>query len=431
MKQVIEEFLNERKESRIKTKIKDFVKKENKNPDEIETREIINNANNEFSFENWVIAKSKNAYQIKISTHPSKFSHPDAKTSNIYFFGTQKNDGFLRSGNIDSGFDGFGNAAQMDILKFLNLNYNDISILDHIKNQSDEFKEVFNFENIGFQKIREEFLSVIETSKSEYTSEKVKQIYFLINKNEYHNLSILMNSFISSQLNKRIIEIKFSDQAKEIKKLKKDKRFSNQKIEDLLNLFKISYGGSNAQNISTINSKNNGKFYLLPSLPPAIEKREIRLPKHNFFSDSLNPIRFKFHFEQLEKYFYDKRNNKKIRDSITNIVGNITDDVIKIIYKIRDFKTGWSEEENYKKLPKNQKILLDNIYQETRNEDDLWLDNFTEELSHWIFKCYEKFFKESAKDFGDYELAGFERRININLPYEIKQALTANKEYFR
>ena len=91
MKQIIEEFLNERKDLRIKGRTKDFIKKENKNPDEIEIQKIINNAQIEFSFENWITSKSKNAYQIKISTHPSKFSHPDAKTSNIYFFGTQKN----------------------------------------------------------------------------------------------------------------------------------------------------------------------------------------------------------------------------------------------------------------------------------------------------------------------------------------------------
>jgi CRISPR-associated protein Csy1 len=146
MKQIIEEFLNERKDLRIKAKTKDFTKKENRNPNEIEKQEIISNAQNEFSFENWIVSKSKNAYQVKISTHPSKFSHPDAKTSNIYFSGTQKNDGFLRSVNINSGFDGFGNAAQMDIFKFLDLCYADKTILDHIKNQSDEFKQVFNID---------------------------------------------------------------------------------------------------------------------------------------------------------------------------------------------------------------------------------------------------------------------------------------------
>ena len=431
MRQIIEEFLNEKKDLRIKAKIKDFIKKENKNPDEIEIQEIINNAQIEFSFENWITAKSRNAYQIKISTHPSKFSHPDAKTSNIYFFGTQKNDGFLRSGNINSEFDVFGNAAQMDISKFLNLDSNGKTILDHIKNQSDEFKEVFNIENIGFEKIRNDFLSVIEISKSQFTSSKVKQIYFLINKKEYHNLSILMNSSIASELNNKIRGIKFSDQTKELKKLRKNNQFSSQKIEDLLNLFKISYGGSNAQNISSINAKNAGKFYLLPSLPPILEKRDVRLPKNDFFHQSLNKYRFKSHFEQLEKFIQDKRNNKKISDSITDIIGSITDDVINVIYKIRDFKIGWSEEENYKNLSKNQKILLDNFHQEERYSNDSWLDDFIEDLARWILKCYNKFYPDTAKNFGDDELAGFERRININLPYEVKKSLNQDKEYFR
>jgi len=425
MRQVIEEFLSDRRDLRIKAKTKDFIKKENRNPDEIEIQEIINNAQNEFSFENWIVSKSKNSYQIKISTHPSKFSHPDAKTSNIYFSGTQKNDGFLRSGNINSGFDVFGNAAQMDIFKFLDLCYADKTILDHIKNQSDEFKEVFNIENIGFEKIRDDFLLVIEISKSQYTSNKVKQIYFPIDKNEYHNLSILTNSFIASELNHKVREIKFSDQTKELKKLRKNNQFSLQKIEDLLNLFKISYGGSNAQNISSINAKNAGKFYLLPSLPPIIEKRESRLPKTDFFHQSLNKYRFKFHFEQLEKFIQDKRNNKPISDSITNIVGDIADDVIEIIYKIRDFDSGWSEQENYKNLPKNQKILLDNHYLETRASSQESIDDFIEDLARWILVCYQKFYPKTAKDFGDDELMGFERRINLSS--DIKKSLNQIK----
>ena len=198
-----------------------------------------------------------------------------------------------------------------------------------------------------------------------------------------------------------------------------------QKIEDLLNLFKISYGGSNAQNISSINAKNAGKFYLLPSLPPIIEKREIRLPKTDFFHQSLNKYRFKFHFEQLEKFIQDKRNNKPIRDSITNIVGDIADDVIEIIYKIRDFDSGWSEQENYKNLPKNQKILLDNHYLDARASSQESIDDFIEDLARWILACYQKFYPKTAKDFGDDELMGFERRINLSS--DIKKSLNQIK----
>jgi CRISPR-associated protein Csy1 len=414
MKQVIEGFLSERRDLRIKAKTKDFIKKENRNPDAVEIQEITDNAQNEFSFDNWIISKSKNAYQIKISTHPSKFSHPDAKTSNIYFSGFQKNDGFLRSGNINSGFDVFGNAAQMDIFTFLNLDYEGKTILDHIKNQTQEFKDVFNIENIGFEKIRENFLAVIEISKFQYTSSKVKQIYFTIDKNKYHNLSILMNSFIASDLNNKIRDIKFSVQTKDLKKLRKNNEFSSQKIEDLLNLFKISYGGSNAQNISSINSKNAGKFYLLPSLPPQIEKREIRLPKKNFFYESLNFYQFKQYFEQLDKLFKD-RDNKIIRDSITDIVGEIASKVIEIIYKIRDLDSGWSEQENYKNLAKNQKILLDNYHQESREGNKELIDDFVEDLARFIMAGYDKYHPDFAKDFGDDEYQGFKRRVRKSL----------------
>jgi CRISPR-associated protein Csy1 len=194
------------------------------------------------------------------------------------------------------------------------------------------------------------------------------------------------------------------------------------------NLFVIGFYEGSFQKmliVSNINKNNAGKFYLLPSLPPIIEKREIRLPKTDFFHQSLNKYRFKFHFEQLEKFIQDKRNNKPIRDSITNIVDDIADDVIEIIYKIRDFDSGWSEQENYKNLPKNQKILLDNHYLETRASNQESIDDFIEDLARWILACYQKFYPKTAKDFGDDELMGFERRINLSS--DIKKSLNQIK----
>lgn len=429
MRQVIEEFLDNAKKSKFKSRIKSktekFEKEFKRKPELIDIEKFNQEINDEFSFENWILNKSKTAYQVQLTTHPSRFSHPNALASGINFAGLKQSDGYLTSNNHNYEFDLVGTAEQIPLMDFLNLIYQEKKILNHLKIETEESKEVFDTKNIGYKNIFKGFLSVINDSKTQSTNTLVKQVYFYIGDKKYHNLSILTNSFIASELNNKVREIKFSDQTKELKKLRKNNQFSLQKIEDLLNLFKISYGGSNAQNISSINAKNAGKFYLLSSLPPIIEKREIRLPKTDFFHQSLNKYHFKFHFEQLEKFIQDKRNNKPIRDSITNIVGDITDDVIEIIYKIRDLDSGWSEQENYKNLPKNQKILLDNHYLETRASSQESIDDFIEDLARWILACYQKFYPKTAKDFGDDELMGFERRINLSS--DIKKSLNQIK----
>lgn len=85
----IEKFLNEKKDARIKSKIKDFKKKNDSFTEEDEQR-IKENAEIEFDFKNWAVTKSRTANQIFLSSHPSKFSHPDAKTSNIFYNITQE-----------------------------------------------------------------------------------------------------------------------------------------------------------------------------------------------------------------------------------------------------------------------------------------------------------------------------------------------------
>jgi CRISPR-associated protein Csy1 len=70
---------------------------------------------------------AKRVTQLSMVSHPSKFSHPSAKTSSVIAKVEQSNDGYLRSGNVDYSLDVFGNAAAMDVFKFLSLPLNENS----------------------------------------------------------------------------------------------------------------------------------------------------------------------------------------------------------------------------------------------------------------------------------------------------------------
>jgi hypothetical protein len=90
MRQVIEEFLSDRRDLRIKAKTKDFIKKENRNPDEIEIQEIINNAQNEFSFENWIVSKSKILIKLKFLHTLKNSAIPTLKPQTFIFLALKK-----------------------------------------------------------------------------------------------------------------------------------------------------------------------------------------------------------------------------------------------------------------------------------------------------------------------------------------------------
>ena len=83
--------------------------------------------------ENWIPEAAKRAGQLSLVSHPSKFTHPSAKTSSIVFKSEFSGDGFSRSGNVDAELDVFGNAAALDVYKFLSLTLMDgKTVLEHL-----------------------------------------------------------------------------------------------------------------------------------------------------------------------------------------------------------------------------------------------------------------------------------------------------------
>jgi CRISPR-associated protein Csy1 len=90
----IEGFLLERKNSKIKEKIKP-------NLDESEKQKILNDLEERFCLAGWLPDAAKRATWLTMVSHPSKFSHPDAKTSSIISKSKKANDGYLRSGNVE------------------------------------------------------------------------------------------------------------------------------------------------------------------------------------------------------------------------------------------------------------------------------------------------------------------------------------------
>lgn len=152
MSNKIKEFLTERKNAKIKEKIK-------QNTDESEKQKILEELEEQFAPHNWLPDAARRAAQLTIASHPSKFSHPDAKTSSIIAKNAKENDGYLRSGNIDYELDVFGNAAALDVYKFLSFKMSDgDSILNHLERDSAEIRKEFLAFNVNFEELKENFL---------------------------------------------------------------------------------------------------------------------------------------------------------------------------------------------------------------------------------------------------------------------------------
>ena len=182
MTESIQNFLNERKELWLKDRLK---KAEN---DSV-ISELQGQADDKFSLKEWLPDAAKRVTQLSMVSHPSKFSHPSAKTSSVIAQAKQINDGYLRSGNVSYPLDVFGNAAAMDVFKFLSLPLTEkLTVLDGFERQEESLKTLLVGADLDFETLGTEFIKIKATDTSVKTDHLVKQVYFPINDQQYHLL---------------------------------------------------------------------------------------------------------------------------------------------------------------------------------------------------------------------------------------------------
>jgi CRISPR-associated protein Csy1 len=391
----IENFLSERKAARIKKNIKPGISEEEKQSIELEATEL-------FLLDNWLPDAAKRAGWLSMLTHPGKFTHPSAKTSAIIAEAQPKPDGFLRTGNAGTDLDVLGNAAALNVHKFLSLTLTDgQSVLAHLEQTSESIQTQFKL-STPFAELQQGLLAIKQSTDTAKTSEKIKQVYFPVD-DGYHLLSILTPSGLMFKLKEAINVLRFSDEAKQAREDRRHQVHNEDGFDELYNLSVIGFGGTKPQNISVLNSQNGGTVYLLPSLPPQLEIRAVQPPKTSFFSDSLYYKHYQDSFKALHRLLAVNHNTIDIRDGRDYWISSIAEQVIEKVWQIRQLPAGWSESTT---LSLAQKIWLDAAYSEQRENQDDWLGEIISSIADWFRIAYEKIVSEDKAIYlGDFELA--------------------------
>ncbi|MDM1758217.1 MULTISPECIES: type I-F CRISPR-associated protein Csy1 [unclassified Acinetobacter] len=405
----IHTFLNERKELWLKDRLK-------KAKDDAEIAELQQQANDKFHLKEWLPDAAKRVVQLSMVSHPSKFSHPSAKTSSIIAPVSASKDGYLRTGNVDYPLDVFGNAAAMDVYKFLCLSLsNELSVLDGFEQDDQKLKKLIQQSSLDFETLKNNFLIIKQNDTTSKTDHLIKQVYFPIAQDEYHLLSILTPSGLITRLKQKIDLMRFSEQTKLAKENRKKNEHDAEGYADIFDLTVTAYGGTQPQNVSVLNSQNAGRAYLLSSCPPTLEKRAIRLPKTDFFTQCLYRKNYQESFVQLHKFMQLDINNNAIRTAIRNIIGFVIDQILLQAFKIREtYPEAWSDQDYYVSLPKLQRIWLDQQYQNERENDAEWRDEISQNIARWILRSYEKVIADSYT-LGTGELLDVQRQVENSL----------------
>ena len=392
----IDAFFSERKEAWLKKNLKGSM-------EDSEIQEKHFECEKKFSLGCWLPNAAKRAGQMSLATHPCTFSHPSArKNKNGYVTPVVADaqracDGYLRSGNVDAEIDALGNAAALDVYKFLTIEMADSKkLIEHIQENSVIAVKLLTLQDESYESLKSGFLKMIqaEGNAGTVTSSKIKQVYFPVN-DSYHQLSILSNSGIVYELRKRIDKIRFSDEAKKQKEMKRNNSFSEKEFAELYNLTTIGYGGTKTQNISVLNYQNGGKAHLLISAPPTTQKRDVHFPKQNFFKESFSYYEYREVFDALHNLFKTDYNNKSIREGRDYRLQDLMDRIIRKMWAVRAVCTEQYRAED-SQLKLHQKIWLCEQFLFIREEEDAWLDKLCKEISIWVIQTYEKLLGKTA-----------------------------------
>jgi len=413
-------FFSERKEGWLKKKLKP-------NMTEIEIREVEVECNGVFAPENWLPNAAKRASQMSISTHPCTFSHPSSrKNKNGYVTSVIADspiqaDGYLRTGNVTVSTDALGNAAALDVYKFLSImTENGKTVLEHIQQDSELAQALLDIRTESYTKLKESFMAMASTDEAMVTSSKIKQVYFPVD-NDYHQLSLLSNSGMIYELRKRVDALRFSDSVKQGREQRRNNAYSENGYSEIYNISTIGYGGTKPQNISVLNNQYGGKAHLLLSAPPALEQRDIKFPTKDFFIQNLRDYDCKEPLERLNNVLKIERDSQipldKIRKGRDRCLSDILDVILKKMMALREVSTQqfWS---HTSKLKSWQQIWLCEQFKGQRLAEDAWLDHLCGQISSWIPDTYKSCIKNPVM------LGAAERAY-------IKDFVYDNKEVFR
>lgn len=272
LRAAMEQFLHERLQSKLE-----------KLADDDPKREALQA---QFQFDAWVGSAAARAGQIQLVTHSLKPIHPDAKGTNLYVAPTElARPGLVGSGVLGNAFQGdvVGNAAALDVYKFLKVEHGGKSILERVLENDVELGLALSDDVEQARTWISAFAGLVQPREGVASHTKAKQVYWLVgddprNDEHFHLLAPLHATSLSHRVFQTINEDRFGESAKEARKARREQKPCDWGYRDYPNLAVQKMGGTKPQNISQLNSERGGNNYLLASLPPVWESPEVREP---------------------------------------------------------------------------------------------------------------------------------------------------------
>ncbi|MEB1529554.1 type I-F CRISPR-associated protein Csy1 [Xanthomonas sp. WHRI 7945] len=224
----------------------------------------------------WLADAARRVGQIQAVTHVLKATHPDARGSSLHVAPAALPRHVEIGSHVlgdDYAEDVVGNAAALDVFKFLKLDIEGRRLLDWMQAGDDDLRDALNADAAVATDWMRAFGSLVRSDPQPSSDEAAKQVYWLAGEEpaddtQYHLLQPLFSSSLTHAVHAEIREARFGEDNKAARQAYRDKQPFDEIYRDYRHLVARKLGGTKPQNISQLNSDRGGVNYLLASLPP-------------------------------------------------------------------------------------------------------------------------------------------------------------------
>ena len=305
----------------------------------------------------WLEDAARRVGQIQAVTHSLKPIHPDAKGTNLYSPpSTLKALPVVGSHCLGGDFAGdvVGNAAALDVHKFLKLEHQGQTLLALVLADDADLAAALSSNSAQAQAWMSAFATLTAPRGRLASHTLAKQLYWPTGDNphddaSFHLLAPLYASSLAHRVYQTLQDDRFSEEAKAARTARKEGLFSDRPVREYPQLAIQQLGGTKPQNISQLNSERRGNNCLLASLPPTWRSADFK-PLLN--TDSM------FHrygrrpeVRQMVKTLLaflktDPARKLETRQRRDMLVNGLIDEFLQFSAELHSLPPGWSQADN-------------------------------------------------------------------------------------
>ena len=384
---VIADFLHQRLQIKLEE-----VEKDKKLDNETARHEKRIKLQNQFLPSTWLEAAAMRVGQIQAVTHSLKAIHPDAKGSSLYreprSLAPIKGLGSHALGLVFEA-DVVGNAAALDVYKFLKLEHSGRTLLNLCTEADDDLGTALNPDPTIARSWMAAFAGLAEPRGKFSSHTQAKQIYWPVGNDphddaSYHLLAPLYPTSLVYRVYQALQEDRFGEAAKAAREARKAGEWHERPVREYPNLAVQKLGGTKPQNISQLNSERRGDNCLLASLPPVWQSADVK-PVLNVAS-LFEVFRWRKEVRamaaHLRRYLEsDPARNKETRERRDELVELLLDELMQYTAEVQTLLPGWSADERCD-LPSHQIAWLDP--QGTDIDTTDMMDRMASDFANWL-----------------------------------------------